>query len=60
MGRSCGHGILEGHILWTGVRPSMSKPLAMTAAVASHRSILHMLTFTTSPGERERESGDGK
>lgn len=38
----------------------MSKPLAMTAAVASHRSILHMFTFTTSPGEWERERGDGE
>lgn len=35
--------------------PRISKPLAMMAAVASHRSILHMFTFTTSPVERERD-----
>lgn len=33
----------------------MSKPLAITAAVASQRSIRHMLTLTTSPEENDLE-----
>lgn len=44
----------RGYILWTGFIPSISKPLAMTAATASHRSIRHMFTFSTFPGETDR------
>ena len=44
-------GSLWHHILSTGLMPRMSKHLAMMSAVASQSSILHMLTFTTSPGE---------
>lgn len=39
----------EHHILSTGLIPRMSNPLAMTIAVASQRSILHMLILITSP-----------
>lgn len=51
-GGSLWHHTLWHHILSTGLMPRMSKHLAMMVAVASQSSILHMLTFTTSPGER--------
>ncbi|MEQ2260741.1 hypothetical protein XENORESO_000909 [Xenotaenia resolanae] len=35
--------------------PRMSKPLAMMTAVASHSSILHMLIFTTSPTNKQKQ-----
>lgn len=44
------------HILWTGLRPRMSKHLAMIEAVASHSSILHMLILFTSPTDKETNS----
>lgn len=54
-GGSQWHHVLWHHILPTGLMPRMWKHWAMMAAVASQSSILHMLTFTTSPAERKTE-----
>ncbi|KAI1234028.1 hypothetical protein IHE44_0003738 [Lamprotornis superbus] len=44
------------YILCTGLIPRMSNPLAMTVAVASHSSSLHMFTFTIWPGKQRQRS----
>ena len=42
------------YILSTGLIPRMSKPLAMMVAVASHRSSLHVFTFTIWPAKQQK------